>query len=138
MYIYLNAYTYIHTYIHTHVHTQIHAYTLIYTYIHTYTRTYLYTCIHTHIYIHTYIHTYMHIYVHEYGYHNFTTMLTGHGNTRSYFHRFKIIETPTHPCGTKDQTTQHLLFECELLNKERDSLTSTILKTDVWPVSKLN
>jgi len=29
-----------------------------------------------------------------------------------------------------------LLFECELLNKERDSLTSTVLKADVWPVSK--
>jgi len=25
---------------------------------------------------------------------NFTTMVTGHGNIRSYLHRFKIIETP--------------------------------------------
>ena len=30
----------------------------------------------------------------------------------------------------------HLLFECELLNKERDSLTSTVLKTDDWSISK--
>jgi len=30
----------------------------------------------------------------------------------------------------------HLLYECELLNKERDSLISTVLQTDVWPVSK--
>ena len=35
-----------------------------------------------------------------------------------------------------DQTIDHLLFECELLNKERDSLTSTVLKTDVWSISK--
>ena len=26
---------------------------------------------------------------------NFTTMVTGHGNIRSYLHRFNIIETPT-------------------------------------------
>jgi hypothetical protein len=29
-----------------------------------------------------------------------------------------------------------LLFECDLLNKERDKLISTILKTDVWPINK--
>jgi IS1 family transposase len=26
---------------------------------------------------------------------NFTTMVTGHGNIRSYLHRFKILDTPT-------------------------------------------
>jgi hypothetical protein len=68
--------------------------------------------------------------------HNFTTMVTGHGNIRSYLHRFKILDTPTCSCGTKDQTINHLLYECELLNKERDSLISTVLQTDVWPISK--
>jgi hypothetical protein len=29
-----------------------------------------------------------------------------------------------------------MLYECELLNKERDNLISTVLKTDVWPISK--
>jgi hypothetical protein len=67
---------------------------------------------------------------------NFTTMVTGHGNIRSYLHRFKIIDTSVCPCSTTDQTTDHLLFECELLNKERDKLISSILKTDVWPISK--
>ena len=63
-------------------------------------------------------------------------MVTGHGNIRSYLHRFKITETPICPCGTTNQTIDHLLFECKLLNKERDSLISTVLKTDVWPISK--
>jgi len=63
-------------------------------------------------------------------------MATGHGNIRSYLHRFKISETPICPCGTTMQTIDHLLFECELLNKERDNLISTVLKTDVWPISK--
>jgi hypothetical protein len=63
-------------------------------------------------------------------------MVTRHGNVRSYLHRFKIIETPICPCSTTDQTIDHLLFECELLNKERDKLIPTVLKTDVWPISK--
>jgi hypothetical protein len=62
---------------------------------------------------------------------NFTTMVTGHGNIRSYLHRIKMIETAICPCGTTDQTIDHLLFECELLNKERDYLISTVLQTDV-------
>ena len=40
------------------------------------------------------------------------------------------------PCGTTDQTIDHFLFQCELLNKERDNLISTVLKTDVWPIIK--
>jgi hypothetical protein len=67
---------------------------------------------------------------------NFTSMVTGHCNIRSYLHRFKIIETPICPCGIRDQTIDHLLYECELLNKERDRLILTVSKTDVWPVSK--
>jgi hypothetical protein len=67
---------------------------------------------------------------------NLTTMVTGHGNIRSYLHRFKIIETPVCRCSYADQTIDHLLFECEPLNKERDNLISTVLKTDIWPMSK--
>ena len=63
-------------------------------------------------------------------------MATGHGNINSYLHRFKISETPLCPRGTQDQTTDHLLFECELLRKERNNLTTTIRKTDVGPTSK--
>jgi hypothetical protein len=39
-------------------------------------------------------------------------------------------------CGPQDQTTDHLLFECEHLRKERNDLTTTILHTEVWPTSK--
>jgi hypothetical protein len=63
-------------------------------------------------------------------------MVTGHGNIRPYLHRFKILDTPTCPCGTEDQTVDHLLYECELLYKERDSFILTVLRTDVWPISK--
>jgi hypothetical protein len=63
-------------------------------------------------------------------------MVTGHGKTNSYLHRFKIIEAPTCPCGTRDQDTDHLLFECKLLNKERNILKQAILKTNNWSTSK--
>jgi hypothetical protein len=62
--------------------------------------------------------------------HNLTTMVTGHGNIKSYLYRFKIIETSTCPCGNKDQTIDYLLFECELLQTERDSLISAASKSD--------
>ena len=66
----------------------------------------------------------------------FTTMTTGHGNIKSYLHRFKIIESSTCPCGTSEQTIDHLIFQCELLAKERDKLISGVSKTGNWPLSK--
>ena len=43
----------------------------------------------------------------------FATMTTGHGNLETYLHKFKIIESPTCPCGKMEQTIDHLL--CILL-----------------------
>jgi hypothetical protein len=65
---------------------------------------------------------------------NLTTIVTGHGNIRSYLHRFKTIVTPTCACGCSDQTIDHMLCECALINQKRDSLISTVVKTDVWPI----
>ena len=41
---------------------------------------------------------------------NLTTIVTGHGNIRSYLHRFKIIDTPTCACDSSDQTIDHILY----------------------------
>jgi hypothetical protein len=65
-----------------------------------------------------------------------TTMLTGHGNIKSYLHRFKLITSPACPCGKNDQTTDHLLYECELLKTQRHSLKIAVSKSGVWPTSK--
>jgi hypothetical protein len=67
---------------------------------------------------------------------NYTTTVTGHWNIRSYLHSFKILDTPNCLRGTKDQTIDHLIRECELVNKERHRLISAISQTDVWPISK--
>ena len=61
---------------------------------------------------------------------NFTTVVTGHVNIKSYQHHFKIIDSPKCPCGKNDQTTDHLLLECTVLNREREreSLISAVSK----------
>jgi hypothetical protein len=63
-------------------------------------------------------------------------MITGHGNIKSYLYRFKIIEAPNCPCGNDNQTTDHILFECALLNEDRERLIAAVAKKDNWPINK--
>jgi ribonuclease HI len=65
----------------------------------------------------------------------FTAMVTGHGFTRSYLHRFKVIQNPTCPCGlNEEQTINHLLLTCTQLEKERRIMRNDIVRTgDTWP-----
>ena len=65
-----------------------------------------------------------------------TTMLTSHGNINSYLRRFKIIISPVCPCGKNDQTTDHLLYECELLKTQRNGLRIAVSKSGDWPTTK--
>ena len=65
----------------------------------------------------------------------FTAMVTGHGLTSSYLHRFKIIPNSTCPCGLKEeQTNNHIILNCTLLENERRILRIAIFRTgDIWP-----
>ena len=67
---------------------------------------------------------------------NVTTIMTGHGNIRSYLHRLKIIESPECPCKHGIQTVDHLILQCERLKNERDILNNSVIKKDNWPLSK--
>jgi hypothetical protein len=40
---------------------------------------------------------------------NFSVVVSGHGKTRSYLHRFQLLKSATCPCKKGDQTTDHLL-----------------------------
>jgi len=60
----------------------------------------------------------------------------GTRKNKAYLHRFKIIEDPTCTCGKAVQTTDHPIFECETLTKEREKLKTTALKKDKWPTNK--
>jgi hypothetical protein len=65
----------------------------------------------------------------------FTAMVTGHGLTRSYLHRFKIIPNSTCPCGLKDeQTINHIILNCTQLENGGGILQNAIVRTgDTWP-----
>jgi len=66
---------------------------------------------------------------------NFTAIVTGHGNIKSYLYKYKIIDNPMCPCKKGDQTVDHILFDCTLLEQERDKLKAVVTRTENWPVS---
>jgi hypothetical protein len=63
-------------------------------------------------------------------------MITAHGKTRAYLHRFKIIENPEYPCSNGHQTVDHLLYDLNRLNHQRDKLIAHISKEENWPIRK--
>jgi hypothetical protein len=65
-----------------------------------------------------------------------STIVTGHGKLRAYLHRFKKTEHPMCPCKMNPQTTDHLIWECTLLSKQRHTLKNNIIKAGGrWPIS---
>ena len=66
----------------------------------------------------------------------FTALMTRHGKTRAYLHRFKILEQATCTCKKGDQTTDNLINQCTLLQPQRELLRSNVLKSGNWPASK--
>jgi len=68
----------------------------------------------------------------------FTALVTGHGKTRAYLHRFKVLEQVTciRTCKKGDQTTDHLINQCTLLQPQRELLGSKILKSVNLAASK--
>ena len=56
---------------------------------------------------------------------NFTALVTAHGKTKAYLHHFKIIESPECPCDGGNQTVDHLIYECNKLQRERERKKQT-------------
>jgi hypothetical protein len=54
--------------------------------------------------------------------HNFAALVTGHGKTKAYLNRFKLQERVICPCGKEEQTTDHLIYRCILLQQPRETL----------------
>ena len=63
-------------------------------------------------------------------------LLRKSGSGKAYLHRFKIIQSPECSCKHGDQTTDHLLYDCEILGKEREKLIANTSKEEDWPVRK--
>ena len=67
----------------------------------------------------------------------FTALVTAHGQTKAYLHRFKITESPECPFDGGNQTVDHLLYDCSKLQKEREKLIREVSKQENWPVEKV-
>jgi hypothetical protein len=67
---------------------------------------------------------------------NLAAMLTGHGRTRAYLHRFKLRDDATCICGQGEQTTDHLLNHCTTIHTQREVIKQCILKNGNWLASK--
>jgi hypothetical protein len=67
---------------------------------------------------------------------NFTTIITGHGNIKTYLHKYKIIDNSMCSCGGGEQTIDHIILDCELVEQERHRLKAEVLRTENWPVTK--
>jgi len=65
-------------------------------------------------------------------------MVTGHGKLRSYLHRCGLTDNPMCPCKEEEeQTTNHLIFQCQKLRNQRNEMVKQIKNTgDNWPTTK--
>lgn len=66
----------------------------------------------------------------------FTAILSGHGKTNHYFHRFHITADPNCTCSMEPQTVNHLIYECRILRRQRAKLIEDIRsKGEPWPAT---
>ena len=64
----------------------------------------------------------------------FTAIITGHGKTKTYLHRFKLADNPTCPCNEGVQTPEHIIYECKILESQRSSLIRHVTaRGGEWP-----
>ncbi len=60
-------------------------------------------------------------------------VLTGHGMTKAYLHRFHLIDEARCSCGEEYQSVDQLLFHCPNLSAQRGIIKQQI---GTWPASK--
>jgi hypothetical protein len=58
----------------------------------------------------------------------FAVMVTEHGKTEAYLHRLKVMDHATCACNTGDQTIDHFINQCTLIQTQRKLFKSNILK----------
>ena len=51
-----------------------------------------------------------------------TAVLTEHGMTKAYLHRFHLREEATCSCGNEYQSMDHLLFDCNNTRAQRETM----------------
>ena len=67
---------------------------------------------------------------------NFTAIVTRHGIIKTYLYKYIITESPMCSCEKSEKSVDHVLFDCKLLEHDRDTLKAAGLRSENWPVSK--
>jgi hypothetical protein len=60
-------------------------------------------------------------------------VLTGHGMTKAYLHRFHLSDNAKCKCGNEYQSMDHIQFHCEEINAKRELFKQQM---GTWPASK--
>jgi hypothetical protein len=67
----------------------------------------------------------------------FTAIVTRHGKTKCYLHRFILTDNPTCPCNKGQQTPEHIIYESNILEAQRSSLIKHVMaRGRFWPHTK--
>jgi hypothetical protein len=60
-------------------------------------------------------------------------MFSGYGKARAYLNRFKIIDDPMCPCNEGEQTVEHLIYVCTVLEQRRSTMIKHITtRGGIW------
>jgi len=51
----------------------------------------------------------------------FTAIFSSHGKTKSYLHRFKLVDNPMCPCNEGAQPSENLIYDCKILEFQRNT-----------------
>jgi len=66
----------------------------------------------------------------------FTAIVCVHGKTKSYLHGFKLIDNPMCPCSGGAQSSEHLIYDCEILEIQRKTMKHQIkTSAGTWPIT---
>jgi len=64
----------------------------------------------------------------------FTAIVSGHGKTKAYLNRFKLTDNPMCPCNEGEQSVEHLIYVCSILETKRSDMIKHITtRGGTWP-----
>ena len=52
----------------------------------------------------------------------FTAIVSGHGKTKAYLNRFKLIDNPICPCNEGEKSVEHLMYVCNILEPNKSAM----------------
>ena len=68
----------------------------------------------------------------------FTAIISGHGKTKAYLNRFKLTDNPMCPCNEREQSVEHLIYVCSILEPNRSDMIKRITtRGGIWTPQKI-